>query len=72
MRFTALDSRRGIGALAVASSHFKSVSYIHSTALVRHSYLFVDFFFVLSGFVIAHAYLDKLKTAGDVRSTTSA
>ena len=33
---------------------------------IRHSYLFVDFFFVLSGFVIAHAYGDRLKSPLEV------
>jgi peptidoglycan/LPS O-acetylase OafA/YrhL len=29
---------------------------------VRNSYLFVDFFFVLSGFVVTHAYGEKIKS----------
>ena len=33
--------------------------------LIQHSYLFVDYFFVLSGFVIAHAYAQRLNTPGD-------
>jgi peptidoglycan/LPS O-acetylase OafA/YrhL len=33
---------------------------------VRGSWLFVDFFFVLSGFVIAHAYAGKLSTRRDL------
>src|SRR5690606_39856368 len=34
---------------------------------IQHSYLFVDYFFVLSGFVIAHAYAGRLATARDGR-----
>jgi peptidoglycan/LPS O-acetylase OafA/YrhL len=33
--------------------------------LIQHGYLFVDYFFVLSGFVIAHAYAERLKTPRD-------
>ena len=32
---------------------------------IQHSYLFVDYFFVLSGFVIAHAYANRLKSGRD-------
>lgn len=32
---------------------------------IQHSYLFVDYFFVLSGFVIAHAYSNRLKSGRD-------
>ncbi|MGK4568532.1 acyltransferase family protein [Flavobacterium sp. 3HN19-14] len=31
----------------------------HSKQLINHGYLAVDFFFLLSGFVIAHAYDDR-------------
>jgi peptidoglycan/LPS O-acetylase OafA/YrhL len=53
LRDNALDSWRGLCALLVALFHFPVLGLIHDNALVRHSYLFVDFFFVLSGFVIA-------------------
>ena len=35
--------------------------------LVREGYVFVDFFFVLSGFVIAHAYGDRLAGGAELR-----
>lgn len=60
MRYKSLDSWRGIAALLVAAFHFPAGGYIHSAALVRHAFLFVDFFFLLSGFVIAHALRDGL------------
>src|SRR6202034_1376719 len=34
--------------------------YLYPVPLVRNAYLFVDLFFVLSGFVISHAYADRL------------
>lgn len=48
-RFVTLDLLRGVAALAVASGHF--------TGIPAHSYLAVDFFLVLSGFILAHRYL---------------
>ena len=54
--FIVLDSLRGICALAVCLYHFRTTGIISNLAFVRHSWLFVDFFFVLSGFVIAAAY----------------
>lgn len=62
MRFRVLDSWRGIAALCVVLFHFEAVNDIRALSFVRNSYLFVDFFFVLSGFVIAHAYGDRLRS----------
>jgi peptidoglycan/LPS O-acetylase OafA/YrhL len=59
-RFTALDSWRGIAACMVALMHVSAYSHIEQFALVRNAYLFVDFFFVLSGFVIASTYQERL------------
>ena len=59
MRLVALDSLRGLCALMVALMHINSISHISESTLVRQSWLFVDFFFVLSGFVIAHSYIDR-------------
>ena len=59
-RFEALDSLRGICALLVCLLHIKSTGILHNNAFVQESWLFVDFFFVLSGFVIAASYADKL------------
>ena len=60
-RFLALDAWRGICALFVAASHFPAPGFIHVSQLVQQAYRFVDFFFVLSGFVIAHAYRHSLE-----------
>jgi len=46
----------------VALFHLNLYSAIYSLEFVRNAYLFVDFFFVLSGFVITHSYADRLKT----------
>jgi peptidoglycan/LPS O-acetylase OafA/YrhL len=59
-RFEALDGWRGVCACLVVLFHFHGHSPIYTTGLVRNSYLFVDFFFVLSGFVIAWNYADRL------------
>ncbi len=53
---------RGICALLVALFHLKSAGLIADLALVRKGWLFVDFFFVLSGFVIAASYGVRLRS----------
>ena len=60
--FTALDGWRGVCAVLVAIYHFHSTSHLSQSGIIRNSYLFVDFFFVLSGFVITYAYIDRLST----------
>lgn len=59
-RFEALDSWRGISAALVALFHLQAYSHFYDLSLLRNSYLFVDFFFVLSGFVITANYRAKL------------
>ncbi|HET7911856.1 MAG TPA: acyltransferase [Pseudolabrys sp.] len=61
-RFVALDSCRGICAVLVVIFHFNSVlpSALADFMFVRNGYLFVDFFFVLSGFVLCHKYRDRI------------
>jgi peptidoglycan/LPS O-acetylase OafA/YrhL len=59
-RFIALDSWRGIAALAVVAFHFRNTAGFGGQAIFEGMYLFVDFFFVLSGFVIFSAYGEKL------------
>src|SRR6185437_1733191 len=62
IHFGVLDSWRGVAALLVALFHLNILSSIYSLHFVRNSYLFVDFFFVLSGFVISHSYGHRLGT----------
>src|SRR6202012_2274261 len=66
-RFVALDSWRGICAVLVAMFHLSILGHIYYSPLVRHAFLFVDFFFVLSGFVITYAYTGELSTASNLR-----
>lgn len=66
-RFLALDGLRGIFACAVAFFHFHSTGPIYRSNLVRHADLFVDFFFVLSGFVITLNYGHRLASLKEGR-----
>ncbi len=54
-----LDGLRGIAALAVVAYHFGDR--MNLPFLAPRGDLAVDFFFVLSGFVLAHAYGDRLR-----------
>ncbi len=55
-----LDSWRGIAALVVAFGHLHTTGLLSGLPLSSTSYRFVDFFFVLSGFVIAHSSGERL------------
>jgi peptidoglycan/LPS O-acetylase OafA/YrhL len=58
-RFVVLDGMRGIAAFAVILDHVSSLTL---RSWLPGRYLAVDFFFVLSGFVLAHAYGQRLET----------
>ena len=60
-----MDSLRGVCAILVLMFHMPVASHWRDWPLIQHGYLFVDYFFVLSGFVIAHAYAQRLKTSRD-------
>ncbi len=60
MRMKALDGWRGIGALAVCFIHLQLNGYLTSAPSLDSWILAVDFFFVLSGFVMARVYADDL------------
>jgi peptidoglycan/LPS O-acetylase OafA/YrhL len=53
-----LDEMRGLAALAVCLYHVGT--YTGAAQLMPNGYLAVDFFFMLSGFVLAEAYGDRL------------
>lgn len=56
-RYALLDGLRGVGALLVIFFHFgEAFATDWTTQAVNHGYLAVDFFFILSGFVIGYAY----------------
>lgn len=65
MRYVALDSLRGVCAVMVALYHLPIDAAVLKLGFIRQGYLFVDFFFVLSGFVIAHSYGTKIKSGSD-------
>lgn len=56
-----LDGLRGVAAITVVIFHcFEPYSLgDHTKQIINHGYLAVDFFFVLSGFVVAYAYDDR-------------
>lgn len=60
-RFEILDGLRGVAALLVVAFHlFETYSGgDHTRQILNHGYLAVDFFFILSGFVIGYAYDDR-------------
>ena len=59
-RYEILDGLRGVAALLVVAFHLFETYYHGSPDQpVNHGYLAVDFFFVLSGFVIGYAYDDR-------------
>jgi peptidoglycan/LPS O-acetylase OafA/YrhL len=63
-----LDGLRGVAAVMVVAFHlFEAHSTSHLSQLINHGYLAVDFFFVLSGFVVGYAYDDRWNkmTVGD-------
>lgn len=64
--FEILDGLRGIAAISVVIFHFMEfVVPDYNKSFIAHAYLAVDFFFCLSGFVIAYAYDNKLKNLGN-------
>ncbi len=63
--FEILNGMRGLAALVIVVFHFMEIiisdfSRIH----IAHGFLAVDFFFVLSGFVIAYAYDNRVADMG--------
>ena len=55
-----LDGLRGVAAVMVVTFHiFEALSSSPLDQVINHGYLAVDFFFVLSGFVIGYAYDDR-------------
>ena len=63
--FAILDGLRGLAAIAVVIYHFMEIAITdYSKNFIAHGYLAVDFFFCLSGFVIAYAYDSRAEKMG--------
>jgi len=61
--YNILDGLRGVAALTVVCFHlFEAYATSHLDQRINHGYLAVDFFFILSGFVVGYAYDDRWKT----------
>lgn len=59
-RYDILDGLRGVAAMIVVAFHlFETYSPGPRGQVLNHGYLAVDFFFLLSGFVIGYAYDDR-------------
>lgn len=54
-----LDALRGFAAIGVLFFH---LSIVGAPQLAPHGYLAVDFFFMLSGFVLSHSYAERLQS----------
>ncbi len=55
-----LDGLRGVAAVTVVCFHlFEAFATSHIDQRINHGYLAVDFFFILSGFVVGYAYDDR-------------
>ncbi|WP_426130128.1 acyltransferase family protein [Pararhizobium sp. PWRC1-1] len=65
-KFLALESLRGFAALAVVLHHLSYDSFLTNNSFAKHAYLMVDFFFVLSGFVIALNYANRLSSKAEI------
>lgn len=60
--YNILDGLRGVAAIMVVCFHlFEAFATSHLDQRINHGYLAVDFFFILSGFVIGYAYDDRWK-----------
>ena len=67
-----LDALRGVVALMVVWYHFfEGFAFAQGSAIdtFNHGHLGVDFFFMLSGFVISYAYDDRWKASAENRLT---
>lgn len=64
-RYDILDGLRGVAAVSVLVYHlFEAIAFADGATEQQfyHGFLAVDFFFILSGFVMGYAYDERLKT----------
>lgn len=58
--YNILDGLRGVAALTVVCFHlFEAYATSHLDQKINHGYLAVDFFFILSGFVVGMGHRTK-------------
>ena len=60
VNFKSLDSLRGVCAILAALYDDRFLTFIKEIPAIHHGWLFVNFFFMLSGFVIAYTYKSRL------------
>lgn len=65
-RYEALDGLRGIAALLVVFYHVRWTNHVTHTNAIRHAFLFVDLFFMLSGFVLAASYMNRIRSIAEI------
>ena len=61
-----LETFRGFFALVIVLHHLKIETFVQRSNFIINGGLVVDFFFVLSGFVISLNYLDKINSITDL------
>lgn len=64
-KILSLESLRGIAAISVIFYHLNLNSHFNN-AFTRNAWLMVDFFFILSGFVISFNYLSRIRSGRDL------
>jgi peptidoglycan/LPS O-acetylase OafA/YrhL len=67
-RYRSLDGLRGVAAVGVVLYHVDWVNHLSGTQFVRNGFLFVDLFFILSGFLLASVYRTRLSSSAELRS----
>ena len=65
-KYGELESIRGVAALLVVLFHLPKWNPVLDIGIINNSYLMVELFFVLSGFVIFNAYRDKISNVRDL------
>jgi len=66
LKLESLEAFRGIAAVLIILFHSQIYSLITHNRFIGNSFLFVDFFFVLSGFVMIYVYDDRLNKLSEI------
>lgn len=62
----ALDALKGVAALAIAFYAWSGFTAWAGSPVIAQFHLFVDFFFVFTGFLLAEVYRDQIKRVADI------